>query len=169
MRRTYMIKANALAGSAAWEYFLFNNIMIPNCAAHDNDESLRVLLPFFMLHSIVSGLCILLSLSIFLRFSFSNIFGECVFWLLSKVHCYARPKPSRCNFHAIQIEKGEREKDRKKDLNRKLRNVVATSFFSYSFLNRAFQCTSSSSSSPFPKIYFSSSERSLNLTFRRRF
>lgn len=70
-----------------------------------------------------------LSISVFLHLSSNRLFFV-FFFRLSKVHCYARPKPSRCNFHAIQIDNmSEREKMKEKTSTKNYEKLLRQVFF----------------------------------------
>lgn len=110
-----LTKANALAMVVSNIYR--NNIMIL-------DGGALIVRKFLLaLHAIVYAFWFVFSQSP----SFSARSSDrLIFFRLSKVHCYARPKPSRCNFHAIQIRRLVRKRDEAKA--EKLRKVVATRF-----------------------------------------
>lgn len=113
--RQLLTKANALAMVVSNIYR--NNIMIL-------DGGALIVRKFLLaLHAIVYAFWFVFSQSP----SFSARSPDrLIFFRLSKVHCYARPKPSRCNFHAIQIRRLVRKRDEAKA--EKLRKVVATRF-----------------------------------------
>lgn len=112
-----------------------------------------------------------LSISVFLHLSSNRLFFV-FFFRLSKVHCYARPKPSRCNFHAIQIDNmSEREKMNKKRLQPRTTKSCCDKFFFVGAISgiMSFRMFGLFLISPLPfpkrKKIANDVERSLNLTF----